>query len=900
MANLFDTTTASSGNLFSGNLFDAPQKINNADLTTVQGLTSLANQTGFSKEAADITDAGAPRLSFLQRLSTGLSSFNPAEAILTGTEKGFGAGVGEYFKDIFTGISSAVTGRDYQPQRRMFSDVVDKLGVQNSVAKFGLGVLGDILLDPSTYFGGAIAEGVVKAAGIGGKVALEGISKVAPEVGANLKVSAQAAQDAFGAAFKYGFKSQKGATQDVLKFMSKKSQALLGVAGSNLDRLGAGVLSDTQRLELATKMAAGKIAEFNAREAGLSAGDIAAAARKAATSEDPIVQKTINEQILRTQKFAEQAGLQNPYEVYFPFIRKDKMDAFLKEIQSKGIKVGSEAYKKEFKNILTLDNIELDPAVAFNTRESQIVRDNMTRDFLNGFVEKYGKPLDSFKSLDEARAAGFDVIREKGTIFGKEIGYLPKWDAKLIKDSLNPEFHTINMLAKATGFDAITSLFKRSVTGLFPPFHIRNYVSGIIQNFERVGIESLNPKNITIGQRIAYAAAKGIDGEGLVNLGGKTYKLKDLTRKFSDLFSGDTFYTNDFNYALKNGSELRSAQKLFSKARIKTTLKTAGLSQEAIPFKAERTVGQFIEHQQKATAMVASLAKGNSIENALLDASAAGFDYRALTAFESNIMRRLVPFYSFTRKNIELQLQTLGTNPQRINQVLAVVKNFGQAPTPEEKKSLPDYIKESLAIKLKDKEGLSQFLVGFGTPIEQFANLFKGSSAPTLQKKFEGFILGQISTMNPILKTPIELGIGKDSFRQQDLKDVYDAREYKLLPQPVKDLLRIHEVTKDVLQKQPNGKLKKVGTRTQYIADPSRLLIARSLFTSRGVYYLDQVFGGDYTGLTRVLKTVTGLKPQQVDMSVQESLDNRDKVRQLQDLLTREGVVRSFSRVYQP
>ena len=253
-------------------------------------------------------------------------------------------------------------------------------------------------------------------------------------------------------------------------------------------------------------------------------------------------------------------------------------------------------------------------------------------------------------------------------------------------------------------------------------------------------------------------------------------------------------------------------------------------------------------------------------------------------------MRRLIPFYSFTRKNIELQLRTLGENPQRINQVLRFFGNISEPISEEEKAALPDFIKESIGVKLQDTpEGLKQYISSFGTPIEAFTQLF-GSNP----------ILRTISMTNPILKVPTEIGIGKDSFRQQDLKDVYDAREYKTMPQVLKDLLEIKEVQKDVLNKNAQGKLIKVGTRTQYVADPVKLLIARSLFTSRGISYLDQVFGNDLKGFVKLVRTTTGIKPQTVDIEAQAGIKETKQKRALEDLLIRSGEVRKFQTVYEP
>lgn len=859
-----------------------------SDLTTVEGLGRRAQEAGLEKQADRII-APKPKLSPLERLSRGLGALNPAEALLTANEKGVVAGATKYATGIAKDVGSAITGTDYRPKenRRTFRDVAGAAGIENAWVKGGVGFLGDVVLDPSTYFGGAIAKGIGFGAKTVGNTALKGVGKVAPETEAGIRMATEGLKDAMGRAFQYGYKATTGAKTDVLSFLSKREKAKLGLATSNLARLGTGTLTQSQREELALKLIAGKRAEFTAREAGKSANEAAEAARVASKAEDSGVQKLIDDQATRSKSFAEGAGVENPYETYFPFLKADKVQKFVME--SRGVQVGSEAYRKQFKNLLTNDAIELDPAKAFFTRESQIVSDRMTRDFLEGFVGKYGKPLTAFKTSDEAEKAGFSLIREKG-IFGKELGYAPSFDAKLLRDSISPEFQSIDMIAKATGYDAMTSLFKRAVTGLFVPFHVRNFVSGHIQNFEVLGAGALNPKAIAAGQKIALIMAKGDKlPSGTITVAGQEMKFAKAIKPFVERFSGDTFYNADFQTALKYGGELKSAAKVFSKDRIKETVKTAGLGTEAIPFKVARAVGQYIEHQQKATAYLVALEQGRSVKQALELAERAGFDYRALTRFESQIMRRLVPFYSFTRKNLELQLRTLGESPQRINQILSFFENVGEPLTPEERENLPGFVKDVLGARLEDTpEGLKQYITGFGTPIEAFTFLMG-----------ENPVFRSISQMNPLLKVPLELGIGKDSFRQKDIKDVYNAQEYSLAPQIVKDLLEIKEVQKDVL-KEKGGKLVKVGERTEYVANPERLLIARALFTSRGVTYLDQLFDDDLKGFVKLLKTTTGVKPTQIDLEQQKSLKERDKERELEDLLVRNGEVQRFQKVYDP
>jgi hypothetical protein len=858
----------------------APKKL---DVNSVEGLGQKAIDLGLEDEVNRILDP-TPKLSVLQRIGKGLSVLNPAEAILTGTEQGAVSGAKKYVSGVFKGVASAVTGTDYEGERRTFSDVAEKLGIENSIAKFGIGLVGDILLDPSTYFGASIARGLGKVAGVAGGTALKTVGKVAPDVEAGLRLAGKGAKEAAGKAFVYGYGTSKGLRETALELETKLSGAKAGIVKSNLARLGTDTLSPSQQDELVAKLMSGKRAEF---EAGRGIEGAKDAAREAAQSGDPLVQKTIEQQSKRSQKFAKQAGIQDPYEIYFPGLKADKVQKFLEGTRT--LRVGSEGYKKQFKNLLTDDELIKNPAEAFATREFAIAKDSILRSELNGIVKDHGLPLTAFKSEDDALKAGYKLVKEKG-MFGKSVGYLKETDKKFLDNLISPEFTTIDAIAKATGFDALTSLFKRSVTGLFVPFHVRNFVSGHIQNFEAVGAAALNPLNISAGQKLALKLARGETkfASEVVEMGGKSVDLGKAFKRFSERFGGSSAYISDIADATKGAGNLPG--KILGKESLKTTLKTAGLGQQSIPFRGARAIGNYIETQQKATAFIAALGQGKSIDDALRLAEKAGFDYRALTPFESKILRRIVPFYSFTRKNVELQLKTLGENPQRINQIAATINNLGDELTDDEKQYLPDYIKNSFGIKMDDTpEGLKQYISSFGTPIEHFTNLLSGNP-----------ILKSISQMNPILKAPVEVGIGKDSFRERDLKEVYDAREYKAAPQFVKDLLEITEVQKPVLKENAAGKLVKVGERTQYIADPIKLLIARSLFTSRGFSYFDQAFGGDLQGFAKALRLTTGLKPQQVDIEAQKYFKERDQKRALEDILTKRGEVSQFTRNYIP
>lgn len=596
-------------------------------------------------------------------------------------------------------------------------------------------------------------------------------------------------------------------------------------------------------------------------------------ARSVAQSADPLIQKTIGEQATRSQKFAKQAGIKDPYEIYFPGLKNDSIKKFFEG--TKVLKVGSQGYLKQFRNLLTDDELIKNPATAFAKREFDIAKDGIVKGELASAIRQYGKPLEAFKSTDDAIKAGYKVVKEKG-IFGKEVGYLKEIDKKFLDNLISPEFTSIDMIAKATGFDALTSLFKRSVTGLFPAFHVRNFVSGHIQNFETLGIGALNPVNISNGQKMAWRLAQ--NDKGLF-----TGQFGKEMKAFADRFGTSSSYIADIADATRGAGTLPG--KILSKESLKETAKTVGLGQQAIPFRTARAIGNFIETQQKATAYLTALGQGKTIKEALELATRAGFDYRALTGFESKIMRRLIPFYSFTRKNIELQLRTLGENPQRINQVIKLMDNIAGDVSKEEKEALPDYTKEGFTVKTGVSEtGMPEIAAGFGTPLEAFTGLFGFADKSTIEK--------QLSTLNNIIKAPLERAVGRDFFRDRPLGEVVEANEYSKMPQFIKDFLEIREVkSKDF----KTGKEK-----VKYTGNPYKIHLLRQLPTTRGVSTLYNIYNEKVTPGSRLLYGLTGIKPRPIDLETEKYFKDKKQQDALEDLLLRSGIIKKFENVYIP
>ena len=84
------------------------------------------------------------------------------------------------------------------------------------------------------------------------------------------------------------------------------------------------------------------------------------------------------------------------------------------------------------------------------------------------------------------------------------------------------------------------------------------------------------------------------------------------------------------------------------------------------------------------------VSKGESFEDASKAVRKYLFDYTELAPFEQNVMKRILPFYTWSRKNIPLQISSLLKSPQKYARYGKAVRAFKD---PETKKHYNRYLK---------------------------------------------------------------------------------------------------------------------------------------------------------------------------------------------------------------
>ena len=441
--------------------------------------------------------------------------------------------------------------------------------------------------------------------------------------------------------------------------------------------------------------------------------------------------------------------------------------------------------------------------------------------------------------------------------FKKPLGYLKEGDFNFINNHMFPEMKTIDMLAKATGYDGFTRMFKTAVTAYFPAFHVRNYISGNVQNYSVLGSQAFNPVN----HKNALGFLKGSN---------KVIKFKnwsgtgdDMNKILKENFRGASRYISDLgNYIEDLGGKGFKVRKSISKLN-------------------PRQLGNFIEMNQKAVAVSGALKQGKTIKEAIKLAEKAGFDYTKITQFESKIMRRAVPFYTFARKNAELQLRTATKNPERILNQIKFTQNLseifgGGKPTEEDLQGLPPWALSGLGFKV---EG-NRYLTKFGLPLEEFVERINKPLMTTL------------SSANPLIKYPLESKMGYDFFREQKIMDINKISPVsgKLIKEKAPEWMQEIFNVKEVVSKH-DGK-------TRYYASPTMLHRLRNIPTARFQNTLEKLLENDKESVDKWLAFISGAKIYDIDIDMQKYFKEKDLREDIERDMMQKGIGRESRAFY--
>jgi hypothetical protein len=208
----------------------------------------------------------------------------------------------------------------------------------------------------------------------------------------------------------------------------------------------------------------------------------------------------------------------------------------------------------------------------------------------------------------------------------------------------------------AKHFDQVQNVWKRWQLAVFPKYHLRNAVGNVWNVFLADGDPQFYPK---MGAIQAYRKYRHVPNYGEVSRKG----LRTLGISVDD---AEKFIYDMERLNVVEGGWYAADIDL----SIRQTLGKGGISGRGMK------VGRTIENNARGALYLDGVVKrGLSPEEAALRVKKYLFDYADLTHFERNVMKRIMPFYTWTRKNIPLQLESLWKTPEKFAPIAVPIRN---------------------------------------------------------------------------------------------------------------------------------------------------------------------------------------------------------------------------------
>lgn len=234
-------------------------------------------------------------------------------------------------------------------------------------------------------------------------------------------------------------------------------------------------------------------------------------------------------------------------------------------------------------------------------------------------------------------------------------------------------------------YDKIHSLQKMWTLAPFPAYHTMNAVGNLWNNF------LANVTNPDVYRQALMTQVNKIDVRYrplfFKDIFGNKWDNAALRKKMEELgVLGKGQYGGDIQKTLTQSME---SGKVFT------------LSSRNHFLRVGQRVGKFIEDNARAAHFIDRLRKGDTAEEAAMSVKKYLFDYGDLSDFERKVLNRVFFFYTWTRKNIPLQLHGLVTTPGKYSIPFKAKHEIEKTVPDAPEKFLPEWVKENFPVRIR-------------------------------------------------------------------------------------------------------------------------------------------------------------------------------------------------------
>ena len=356
-------------------------------------------------------------------------------------------------------------------------------------------------------------------------------------------------------------------------------------------------------------------------------------------------------------------------------------------------------------------------------------------------------------------------------------------------------------------YDQYLNFFKRNKV-LSPSFQINNLL-GNTSNMYLAGISptkqaQLFPEALNIMNKSDDLMRKAANG---IELTSKEQKMLDIWNGFIDAGFGDPKSLT----AMQLADMPESLQKYFRGEKGFKNVKDFLV--DGLPY-----LNNKMNNTMDTMARLATFIEGSrntkfldklGVENAGEAVRKILFDPTDLTDFEKNVMKRIMPFYTFTKKNLAFQISNLSKNGSQYSKLIRGYDRLLDAATDNNSENVSAWLKDNLYIPIPSigKDGSYKVIRG---------SLPFGNLIDTLGNPMSNFT----NLASPLIRMPIELSNNMNSFTGQQIEKfpgelsknipgMTKKQEYLLgnltgLDTPIKSISRAYQGIQETMQGEAN------------------------------------------------------------------------------------------------
>lgn len=386
-----------------------------------------------------------------------------------------------------------------------------------------------------------------------------------------------------------------------------------------------------------------------------------------------------------------------------------------------------------------------DPALLSGVAEFRAANAIAGKKFLND-IREFGVP-------DKDAPTNFTTIPEvSGLRFDPNLAKQVKRYHQVLTDQ-----NEMSKVLKA--YDGALNWWKMWSLGVRPDYHTKNAVGNVF-NAYLGGLQ--NPKRYGDAGIFQYKLAKN-DMTGKVM--GKPMKELYEAMATRGVF-GEGQYGGEFTRRLER--ELAPPR----------AIDILNPTTQNLALRAGFKVGQTIEDNARIALFLDQVKKGASYDKAAKHVQKYLFDYGDVSPFEQSVIKRTLPFYTWSRKNIPLQLESLVAHPERINKLNLAINNIEQATGGEalDPSEVPQYITDAGPVYFgKGPQTAQAITLNNLIPLmdlgifTKFLNTKSRPEGPT--KGLDPMLGSMLSGVSPIIKEPIEQIANYDTFKNRAIQE---------------------------------------------------------------------------------------------------------------------------------